>query len=125
MPETAVFCQRIPVPIAMWTPFQREGACLSLFGPGYHCGWTKDSTDRPQANAHLPGNLRQRETTAPQGGGLIALEYHLGTAHGLAGLGQATGEGNAVSRDRQHHSCCPARIHWPTALLTLMQYGTN
>ncbi len=32
--ETAVFRQRIPVPIAMWKPFRQDGARLNLFGPG-------------------------------------------------------------------------------------------
>jgi apolipoprotein N-acyltransferase len=32
--ESAVLCQRIPVPIAMWKPFQQTGARLHLFSPG-------------------------------------------------------------------------------------------
>jgi len=32
--ETTVFRARIPVPIAMWKPFQHEGARLHIFGPG-------------------------------------------------------------------------------------------
>ena len=32
--QTAVFRQRIPVPIAMWKPFHHDGARLNLFGPG-------------------------------------------------------------------------------------------
>ena len=32
--DTAIFHQRIPVPIAMWKPFQPVGASLDSFGPG-------------------------------------------------------------------------------------------
>lgn len=32
--ETAIFRQRVPVPLAMWSPFGQGGARLHLFGPG-------------------------------------------------------------------------------------------
>jgi hypothetical protein len=32
--DTALFRQRIPVPIAMWRPFRSSGARMHLFGPG-------------------------------------------------------------------------------------------